>query len=64
MQLAEVSVDACSGHDKCPARKVCPTKAIFQMDPGEAAVVDGTLCRGCGDCVLACPERAIRIRQA
>ncbi len=63
MQLAEVKVDLCNGHKNCPARKACPTKALLQMDPGEVAVVNGSLCRGCGVCVSACPERAINIKQ-
>ncbi|MHB8859834.1 MAG: 4Fe-4S binding protein [Thermoleophilia bacterium] len=63
MQLAEVDTERCSGHEKCPARKACPTKALFQMDPGEVVTVNGSLCRGCGDCIAACPEQAIRVRQ-
>ena len=63
MQLAEVTMELCSGHKSCPARKACPTKALFQMDPGEVVTVNGSLCRGCGDCVSVCPERAISIRQ-
>ncbi|MBI5870460.1 MAG: 4Fe-4S binding protein [Actinobacteria bacterium] len=33
------------------------------MDPGEVVTVNGSLCRGCGDCVVACPEKAIKISQ-
>ncbi|MHB9053229.1 MAG: 4Fe-4S binding protein [Thermoleophilia bacterium] len=63
MQLAEVNTERCNGHEECPARKACPTKALFQMDPGEVVTVNGSLCRGCGDCIAACPEQAIKIRQ-
>ena len=62
MQQAIVITERCTAHDKCPAREVCPTKALFQMDPGEVAVVNGALCRGCGTCVAACPEKAIKVR--
>ena len=64
MHLAEVKANICSGHDNCPARKAYPTKALFQMDPGEVVIVNSSLCRGCGDCVIACPERAIKMNQA
>jgi len=63
VQLARVESNICSGHEICTARKTCPTKALFQMDPGEAVMVNGSLCRGCGDCVVACPEKAIKIYQ-
>ncbi|MFA5802341.1 MAG: 4Fe-4S dicluster domain-containing protein [Thermoleophilia bacterium] len=63
MQIAVITSDDCSGHDKCPARKECPTKALVQLDPGEVVTVLGSLCHGCGDCVAACPEQAIRIKQ-
>lgn len=63
MQLAKVETDICSGHESCPARKACPTKALFQMDPGEVVTVNGSICRGCGVCISACPEKAIRLRQ-
>ena len=62
MQQAVVNVDKCSAHDKCPAREACPTRALLQMDPGEIAVVNGALCRGCGNCVAACPDKAIKVR--
>ena len=44
---------------RCVARKQCPTKAIVQLDPGEMPQIDPSLCRGCSDCLAACPARAI-----
>ncbi|MHB0867140.1 MAG: 4Fe-4S binding protein [Thermoleophilia bacterium] len=63
MQKAIVNTGVCTGHDACPARKSCPTKAIVQIDPGEMAVINSSSCRGCGDCISACPMGAIDIRQ-
>lgn len=62
MQQAVVDPRLCTAHDKCAAREVCPTKALFQMDPGEVATVNHALCRGCGTCVAACPDKAIKVR--
>jgi MinD superfamily P-loop ATPase len=44
---------------KCVARQVCRTKALLQIDRGEAPVVDGAICYGCHNCVAACPAGAI-----
>ena len=63
MMQAYISADNCQAHERCPARKKCPTKALVQLDPGEVAAINTSLCRGCGDCVAACPERAIGLRQ-
>ncbi len=62
MQQAVIDYSRCEGHDPCPAREACPTKAIIQMDRGEVAIVNGALCLGCGDCVPACPDKAIKVR--
>jgi len=40
---------------------VCKTKALVQVDPGEAPLVDGARCYGCYKCVPACPYGAITI---
>lgn len=34
------------------------------VHPRKAYVPDPTLCHGCGLCVPACPEKAIRLRRA
>jgi Fe-S-cluster-containing hydrogenase component 2 len=64
MLRAEVSMEVCQGCSPCPARRICRLKALMQIDPGEPAVVELTRCRGCGDCVAACPYAAIAIRNA
>lgn len=63
MQLAHVDIKKCDGHEKCHARKECPTKALIQLDPGETVIVSGDLCHGCGDCIAACPHHAIELKQ-
>ena len=44
-----------------PAREVCPTGAITWNVPGEAAIVNGDVCIGCGLCVARCPYGAISL---
>jgi len=54
-----VDEDRCQVCRKCPARKVCKTKAIVAIDLGEPSFVDGNLCYGCLVCIPACPHEAI-----
>jgi ferredoxin-type protein NapF len=45
----------------------CETGAIrFRLQPGgrALAVVDDSLCNGCGSCIATCPVRAIQIEEA
>ncbi|MDP2659434.1 MAG: 4Fe-4S binding protein [Dehalococcoidia bacterium] len=44
---------------KCRARAKCPTKAIWQPDPGDQPYLDVGRCTGCRKCLPACPVRAI-----
>ena len=44
-----------------PDRKVCPTGAITWNDSGEAAIVNGDDCIGCGLCIARCPYGAISL---
>jgi len=56
-------VDAdCPACPRCLARQSCKTKALVQIDPGEAPVVDGARCYGCYQCVVACPWGAIVVQ--
>ena len=52
--------DACAG-GKCPARRVCPTRAIVQMEPYDPPSTDPQRCRGCARCAPECPLHAIRL---
>ncbi len=45
----------------CPAVAVCPHKLIKQEAPYEVPMFYPAICQGCGDCVLACPLKAIRV---
>jgi len=65
MPVALIHPDLCQPEQcergRCIARRECPTKAIIQLDPGEAPQVDSALCRGCSDCLSVCPARAITL---
>ena len=45
----------------CPAVKACEKKLLIQEAPGEPPMPDPSLCKGCGDCVRACPSGAIEV---
>jgi len=51
----------CHACRKCVARRVCKSKAIIQLDPGEPPMIDASLCYGCHRCVPECPYGAIII---
>lgn len=51
--------ERCRACERCVARRVCRTKALVQVDSGEAPVVNGATCYGCYKCVPACPFGAI-----
>ena len=45
----------------CLAAKACTRKLLVQEVAGEAPMTNPALCRACGDCVRACPQKAITI---
>ncbi len=45
----------------CPASAACPKKVLVQESSGETPMADPVLCRGCGDCVRACPLKAVEV---
>jgi Fe-S-cluster-containing hydrogenase component 2 len=51
----------CQACPRCPARVVCKSKALLQLDPGEHAFVDASRCYGCNVCLPACPSGAVRL---
>lgn len=50
----------CEG-EVCVAAKACPRKLLRQEAPGDPPMTDPSLCKACGDCVRACPAKAIKI---
>jgi Fe-S-cluster-containing hydrogenase component 2 len=44
---------------RCIAIEVCPRGLLYQEEPYEEPMLNAAGCRGCGDCVLACPAGAI-----
>jgi Fe-S-cluster-containing hydrogenase component 2 len=54
----------CDQQPGCPARRVCPARAIYRVEsagrPGPWAI-DPELCTGCGACVRVCPMSAISV---
>jgi translation initiation factor RLI1 len=45
----------------CEAAQACERKLLRQEANYEIPMTDPALCRGCGDCVRACPLKAIKI---
>ena len=45
----------------CAAAQACTRKILRQEKPGEIPMTNPATCRGCGDCVRACPAKAINI---
>ena len=45
----------------CAAALACTRKLLVQEAPYEAPMPNPALCRACGDCVRACPAKAIQI---
>ncbi len=45
----------------CAAAKACARRLITQEAPNEIPMTNPALCKGCADCVRACPAGAIEI---
>ena len=48
----------------CKAALACPSKLLHQETPYAAPMPEPFACRACGDCVRACPQKAIMIVSA
>jgi translation initiation factor RLI1 len=44
----------------CKATQACRYKLLKQEKPFEAPMMDPYICRGCNQCVRACPLKAIQ----
>ena len=51
----EINLELCDGHMRC--LRVCPTEAM-RVRNGKASII-GELCVDCGECITACPHRAV-----
>ena len=47
--------------DSCPAATACTKKLLVQEAPHQPPMTNPSVCKGCGDCVRACPLKAIII---
>ena len=47
----------------CAAALVCEKKVLRQEGPGEMPDFFPSMCLGCTDCLIACPQGAIRKMQ-
>lgn len=67
MKKAYIDPVKCDRSPACPARRICPAKAISQESKGfffaGPAVVDESKCTGCGKCVNFCPGQAITMKK-
>jgi translation initiation factor RLI1 len=52
--------DKCEG-GICKAAQACRYKLVKQEKLYEMPITDPFICRGCGECVNACPFKAIEI---
>jgi len=57
-----VREDRCLACWPCPARAVCKSKALIQIDRGDPPFIDAGRCFGCHTCVTVCPAEAIALR--
>ena len=62
-KMALIAFDRCHPENcdggTCAAVMACPRKLLKQEAPYAVPMPDTSICRGCGDCVRACPLEAI-----
>lgn len=46
---------------ECAAVRACPRRLLIQEKPHEPPMPNPSICKGCGECVRACPLKAILI---
>jgi translation initiation factor RLI1 len=45
----------------CAAVQICPSRLLKQEEPYFVPMTEPSFCRACGECVRACPMKAIEI---
>jgi len=64
-KMALVHYDRCKpeqcDNGVCAAAVACPHKLLTQEAPFEPPMPAPSICRGCGECLRACPLKAIHI---
>jgi len=64
-KMAIVNYDRCCPENCdggiCAAALACSRKLLRQEAPYEAPMADPSPCKGCSDCALACPQKAIEM---
>jgi heterodisulfide reductase subunit A-like polyferredoxin len=63
MPRAYIDPQKCTCCPKCHAARICPIKVVHRLSDDEPAYVDMATCHGCGDCVSACPAKAVVLRE-
>lgn len=58
---AYIDSETCDKSPFCPAKRICPVKAITQK-LGKVSIVDEEKCIGCGKCLNFCPGNAITMK--
>lgn len=58
LKRAVIDPAKCDKSPWCPAKRVCPVKAIERENERDPYFVN-TACLGCGACLANCPGRAI-----
>jgi len=66
MKKAVLDITRCDRSPFCPAKRVCPTGAIIQVEKGftpKATIkIINSKCIGCSKCVVACGLGAISMQ--
>lgn len=60
LDFSACNPDTCS-EGKCAAAAACPSKLLKQEKAYETPIPEPFACRACGECVRACPNKAVSI---
>ncbi|MBA7469950.1 Iron-sulfur protein [subsurface metagenome] len=53
----------CRHCEDAPCIKICPTKALEKLAPGEPVIIKEDLCIGCKWCILVCPFGVLNVNR-